>query len=521
MNKPIPNKVHLLTEPDLILHRDVVKFNKLLPALLTWKIQSKEKIMRNTILLFTITMLALAGTANAQLDSLWSRTYGGEFGEYCNSIVLATDSGYVLAGSSNSFGEGRSDIWLVKTDINGDSLWSRTYGDSASDVCFSMIQTTDGGYALGGMLSFIDIQNDFENSSNMWLIKTNAEGDSLWSKRYGGNGNEVCSSIIQTADGGYALGGFTESFGNGYDDMWFVKTNADGDSIWSKTFGGQWNDDCCKIIQTLDEGYALLGHTYSFGAGGSDIWLVKTDEEGDTLWSNTFGGEDHDYCGSVVQTADSGYVISGYVNSDMWLIKTDASGDSLWCQVFETDGNVGDVIQTSDDGFIATTDHSFFGGSYTWIVRMNSIGDVLWSDTLSSGELLLIICTPDGGYALAGETSAFPDQPDMLLVKLGADTLSAPNIGGPVLIGDFILMPVYPNPFNSTTTISYGLPCPSQVSLLVYNTLGQQITTVFEGYRQAGFHSATLSASDLPSGLYFVQLKASEQVFTRKVMLIQ
>ena len=235
--------------------------------------------MRNTILLFTIAMLASAGTANAQPDSLWSRTFGREHNDVCFSAIQTEDGGYALAGITESFGASRNDFWLVKTDADGDSLWSQTFGRSSDNECKSLVHTADGGYALAGFTYSSPNQD-------MWLVRTNAEGDSLWSRTFGGAILwDMCYSIIQTANEGYALAGRTASFGAGDYDMWLVRTNADGDSLWSQTFGGRNDEECFSIIQTADGGYALAGYTRSFGAGDRDMWLVKTDADGDSLWS--------------------------------------------------------------------------------------------------------------------------------------------------------------------------------------------------------------------------------------------
>ena len=260
----------------------------------------------------------------------WSKTFGGENGEYGHSVQQTTDFGYVLLGSTTSFGNGEVDMFLIKTDINGDSLWSKTFGGSNNDYGYSVQQTNDGGYILLGATT------SFGNGgSDMFLIKTDINGDSLWSKTFGGTNSEEGYSIKQTIDGGYIITGNTWSFGNGETDIYLLKIDANGNEQWSKTFGGEnseisWSN---SLLQTTDGGFIIAGHTQSFGNGGADVYLLKTDADGNEQWSKTFGGSNHDRANSVQQTNDSGYIITGHTISfgngglDMFLIKTDEYGN--------------------------------------------------------------------------------------------------------------------------------------------------------------------------------------------------
>ena len=167
--------------------------------------------------------------------------------------------------------------------------------------------------------------------------------NTLWTIMFGGIGNEYGSSVQQTIDGGYIVVGNKYSFGSGYPDVWLIKTNDLGDTLWTKTFGGSDHDEGCSVQQTTDGGYIIVGTTKSFGASGFDIWLIKTDFSGDTLWTKTIGGPSSDFGYSVQQTLDTGYIISGTTYSfgagrwDIWLIKTDALGDTLWTKTFGGD----------------------------------------------------------------------------------------------------------------------------------------------------------------------------------------
>jgi len=202
--------------------------------------------------------------------------------EVCYSAQQTSDDGYILAGQT---GVGYCDIWLIKTNEYGDSLWSRTFGGTHNDLCYSVEQTSDGGYILAGQTRSFGA-----GWYDMWLIKTDEHGDSLWSRTFGGTENDGCESVQQTSDGGYILGGWTESLGPSYDEIWLLKTDANGDSLWSRIFSLGREDNCYSVKQTSDGGFILAGCTKPSTTYQTDIWILKTDENGDSLWSRTLGG---------------------------------------------------------------------------------------------------------------------------------------------------------------------------------------------------------------------------------------
>ena len=362
-------------------------------------------------------------------ELLWSQTYGGEGTDECQVVIQTADGGFALAGDSESFGAGREDFWLVKADENGDSLWSRTYGGEDWDGCNSVIQTADSGFALAGYTESFG-----EGGVDFWLIRTDENGDSLWSRTYGGEGTDECQVVIQTADGGFALAGNTESFGAGSREFWLVKTDENGDSLWSRTYGGESYERCESIIQTVDGGFALAGSTHSFGAGGIDFWLIKTDENGDSLWSRTYGNELYNNCYTMIQTADGGFALVGLIGTveaqtwDFWIVRTNENGDSLWSRTYGGEGLdvCFSIIQNADGGFFLEGIASSLGAEgQSCLIRTNEHGDSLWSRTYGGedgGCGFSIIQTADGGFALAGYTTSFgAGDADFWLIRLGPE----------------------------------------------------------------------------------------------------
>ena len=240
-------------------------------------------------------------------DTLWTKIFGGVNTDMCFSVQQTTDGGYIMAGWTDSFGDGLNDVWIVKTNTSGDSLWTKTFGGSQDDHGYAVQQTTDGGYVIiGETYSFPP--NDWQ----AWLIKTDISGDTLWTKTFGGSADDFARCGQQTIDEGYILTGRTRSFGAGNEDVWLIKTDSSGDTLWTKTFGGSNNDQGTFVIQTADEGYIIAAITESFGAGNYDIWLIKTDSSGDTIWTKIIGGNDNDAAWSIEQNLDGGFILAGW-----------------------------------------------------------------------------------------------------------------------------------------------------------------------------------------------------------------
>ena len=366
--------------------------------------------------LINFTVAEPNGTTRTRLQMQWSQTFGGTDDDCAGSVIQTVDGGFALAGFTQSYGAGGDDFWLIKTDSTGTMIWNKTYGDSDGDGANSLIQTTDGGYALAGRTV---PPNDLFNA--FWLVKTDANGLEEWNKTFGGTHGEWdwASSLIQAADGGFVLAGTTTLYGNS--DFWLVKTNATGHHEWNNTFGGSEYEWASSLIQTADGGYALVGSTSSFGAGNHDFWLVKTNATGQEEWNKTFGGTTYDGARSLLQTADGGYVLAGYTNlygnTDFWLVKTDAMGLHEWNQTFG--GRYSEqalaLIQTVDGGFVLAGETISFGAGYTdfWLVKTDVMGHHEWNQTFggASDEYLdssrPLIQTTDGGLLLTGWTSSF------------------------------------------------------------------------------------------------------------------
>jgi len=307
----------------------------------------------------------------------WSRTYGGTGTEEVYDLAQTSDGGYALIGSTDSFGAGNMDFWLIKTDANGNIQLNKTYGGANFDLASSVVQTYDGGYALAGITTSYGA-----GKADVWLIRTDSNGNAQWNKTYGGTVNDLAYEMAQTADGGYALAGRTDSYGAGGYDFWLVKTDSAGNTQWNKTYGGAADDIGTFIIQTSDGGYTFVGYTDSFGVGSFDSWLIRTDSAGNVQWNKTYGGAAKDYLWSVIQTSEGGYALSGATDSygaggyDSWLVKTDSAGNTQWSKTYGGAGYDygGSHVQTSDGGYsLIGSTNSFGAGDYDfWLVKLGS-----------------------------------------------------------------------------------------------------------------------------------------------------
>jgi hypothetical protein len=341
--------------------------------------------------------------------TMWSKTYGGPGDEMgVGDIVQTSDGGYAILGNTTSFGAGGSDFWLIKTDADGNMQWNKTYGGALDDCALSMCQTGDGGYALAGKTN-----SSGAGAHDFWLVKTDAAGNMLWNKTYGGTDSESAAAVVQTSDGGYAVVGNTR-FGVSDGDAWLVKTDAVGNMLWNKTYGGTGLETVHILLQA-GSGFAIAGYTNSYGAGGQDAWLVKTDANGNMQWNKTYGGANTEYAFSLVATPDGGYAMGGYSASfggfNAYIVKTDASGTKQWEQTYSTGGfDIGLYLIRTTDGGYALAGWNYLNGQDFVLFKTDANGNMQWSKSYGGTGLdncFLLLQATDGGYVLAGHTNSF------------------------------------------------------------------------------------------------------------------
>ena len=338
------------------------------------------------ILPFIVFILSLFSLLSAGApDTLWTRTYGGTGDDFGASVQQTSDGGFIIAGSATSLGAGGRDVYLIRTDQNGDTIWTKTYGGTEDDYGNSVQQTIDGGFIITG-----STESFGPYPIKLYLLRTDSNGDTIWTKTYARAVISEGRSVKQITDRGYIIAGYDYGNDSTGSQVYILKTDTAGDTIWTKTYGGTDSDEGYSVQQTTDEGFIITGYTASFGAGATDVYLIKTNSKRDTLWTKTYGGTNYDYGRSVQQTSDGGFIIAGDTKSfgvgqfDFYLIRTDSNGDTLWTKTYV--GTAFDqgysVNQTSDNGFIiagATDSSNMF--SYVYLIRTNPKGEILWTKT--------------------------------------------------------------------------------------------------------------------------------------------
>jgi hypothetical protein len=540
---------------------------------------------------------------SANGDSMWSRTIGGNNQEYPYSLQQTTDGGYVIAGAVYLPG-GNWDMLMLKVSAGGDSMWSRTYGGPNTEFAYSVQQTADGGYIIAGKTE--SFGHGQQSIPDFWMVKTNTNGDSLWSRAYGGEYSDECVGVKQTMDGGYALAGTTNSFGisaPGYLNFYLVRTDANGDTLWTNNYGGVGSDRCEAFLRLDDGGWLLGGGTMSYGSGSADMWLVRTDADGNMIWNRAFGGSDWDKCNAVAATTDGGYILGGETSSfgfvDMWLVKTgpDGGGGSgettLISESFDGDfpptgwqlqqlgpttanwqsltgtlsAGCGEDAHSGANAVFHDDDHgtagadvrdllispamnvptnatevrlSFFqrncyvpsyytDSTHHWVLGMVNDGPWMllvepnqrqddWAEISinianAAGNELRIAFDYQGDFA----TEWYIDD-----VEVVASVPQSAERGRTQVPASISLLNPYPNPFNAVTQIPLALPAAATVDLIVFNILGQQVATLLDhAPLNAGTHTISWNASSQASGMYLIRLQTPNQSVLRKLLLVR
>ncbi len=419
---------------------------------------------------------------NSVGDTIWTATYGGDLTEYGYDIQKTPDGGFILVGSTRSFGNGKRDVYLLKVDSLGEVMWSRTYGGAEDDEGCS-VRVTGGGYIICGTTS-----SSGAGYSDLYLIRTNVDGDTLWTRTFGSTGGESGSAVREVADGGYIAVGSTGSFGEGYSSIYLVRVGSSGDSLWAVALGGNKADFGSDVEVAQDGGLIIVGSTASYGAGYSDVYLIKTDISGVPLWEKTFGGVNDDHGYSISPLRGGGYIITGTTESfgaqsvDIYAIRTDIFGNQIW-------------------GFN-------YGGS------KSDFGRMVFQDQAQDYIVL--------GYSYSYSNGGS----DIYIAKLGGDATPVDDDDPIGISSGYALSQNYPNPFNLTTRINYTLPRRAAVTLTVYNILGQAVRHWQFESQSAGVYSIEWDGQsswggEVSSGIYFIRMKTDDFYDTRKMVLIK
>jgi hypothetical protein len=543
------------------------------------------------LLLALVVLAATATIVHSQqpTDILWQKCFGGTQPDEGSSFIQTIEGGFVGVGETssndgdvweNKYNSG--DLWVIKLNSSGILQWQKCIGGSWSDVGTSIIQTTDGGFAITGWTASNDgdVSGNHGSiySSDTWVVKLDTAGVIEWQKCLGGSNSDRGTTIIQTADGGYAVAGMTASTdgdvsGNhGSDDAWIVKLSSGGSIQWQKCIGGSGLDQVFSLIQTSDGGFATCGFTISLDgdlAGlrpygnnyTGDAWVVKLTDSGSIQWQKCYGGSRDDNAMSIIQTTDGGYAFAGGTTStdgdvsglhittkdsaaDAWIVKLDSVGSIQWqkCVGGTRNDNANAIIQAKDGDFIIAAHTESNNGDVSgfhdtvspyiadgWIVKLNRGEGIQWQRCLGGSGTdwtYSIIQTKDGALVVGGYTSSTDGDvsgnhgiDDYWLVKLQG-YLSAQSLPS-FTLGNFRLN-VYPNPASKNLAIGFDLPkISSDVVITITNIIGERLQEIHPREIRQGHNEISLDISSLEESTYFVTVFASGLSQTTSIKVVR
>lgn len=500
------------------------------------------------------------------LDGMFSCTEGANGG-----YLLAGYSYSNISGDKTEDDIGQGDCWFIKLNADGVVEWDETIGGTGSDTALVVRGTSDGGFVVAAWSNSdisADKTEDSFASSDFWIFKIDGLGAIEWQNTIGGTSNDQPWSIEETTDGGYIVGGFSSSDISGdkiedsigEEDYWVLKLDALGVIEWQNTIGGTARDELRFAVQTMDGGYFIGGESRSPISGDKteegvgcdpgvpctiDYWVLKLDENGVIDWQNTIGGEDQDNLADGIQTADGGFLLSGHSNSDatgdktedqiggvfdLWIVKLDAVGEVLWDNTIGGTGSEDlglsdtSISQTTDGGFLlggfsdsnisGDKTENGIGGGDLWILKLNNLGIIEWQNTIggnTSDFFTTAFQTSDGGF-LIGSSSYSGISGDKTENPIGGQDYwvvkHAALLG--VLENDSLSnFSILPNPVNSRLQINYQFESLDQ--LTIYSNTGSIVEQL-----KGVMANQPIDVSRLSAGLYYVQVKIGNRIATKK-----
>jgi len=361
----------------------------------------------------------------------WSKTYGYTKADTALAIDQSEGGGYFVAGYTKSKGAGNNDVWVLKLDSAGAIAWEKTFGESESEFAYAVSRTPDNGCIVAGEKRIYNVLDDYNLTSSykwdLYVIRLDSTGATLWEKWYGGADYDRANAVIATGDGGSIVAGHTQSYADGYTppphnkkDIWIIKLTSSGEKSWEVVHGGKEADGINSIDRTPDGGYIAAGFTASYGSGSYDCEVIRLDASGNILWEKAYGGTLPDVANCIRSTTDGGFIVAGETwsygagKTDFWVLKLGQDGAVQWSRTIGGAGfeRAQSVAQTGDGGYLAAgyTGSSGAGGKDVWTVKLDAQGSLLWSKTYGgkSCDMAYGLKITDGeGYVVAGNTSSY------------------------------------------------------------------------------------------------------------------
>jgi hypothetical protein len=473
---------------------------------------------------FTTTILALVSLIPVQMNSqvtVFQQVYPNSgYDQSSRDIMTTSGGGYLITAMEENATPGDTNIVMVKADHTGDTTWTKTIGGSQPEYAYTTIPTSDGNYfVIGYTLSY------GAGGSDSYLIKMNGSGDVLWTKTYGGIGDDEGKDIVPTADGNYVIVGRSESTSLGNHQIYLMKIDLSGAVIWTKYYGGSSYETARSVRECPDGGFIIVGQTLSYGPSNGNIFMVRTNSSGDTIWTKTYGGSNIDDGNAVVANPDGTFIIAAETNSfgagdfDIQIFKADSNGNMVWNKYYG--GDKKDVSKrlepVSSGGYIVSGISRSFGwvDPQMWLLRINSAGDTLWTRDFGSynhEHCYSAKPTPDGGFMAVGHSKSYGPTMKIMFVKLDSQgTFGSTAV--PELLASETKM--YPNPTNGRLNIVFpGNGFKGNIE--IKNMLGQVIGR--QQISDSPANELTLDMEGEDPGIYMVCFSDGNGIISRKIV---
>ena len=372
------------------------------------------------LMIISICLLSLTSCyhtrPNYQGEIVWEKTFGGEENDQGYCIIETHDGGYAITGSTESKGNGKKDSWVLRLDKNGELIWEKTFGGDENDQGNSIIETSDDGYAITG-----STESKGNGKQDLWVLKLDRDGELQWEKTFGGEENDQGKIILQKDNKHFIVAGWTESHGIIFADYWLLEIDQTGQLIWDKTYGGDDIDKINALTIDRDNNLLALGITWSMGTGGKDAWVVKLDPEGNLVWEKLLGGNQDDELYQIISDKDD-YFLIGYSYSkgaggkDAWLVKLDDNGDLQWEKFYGgRDSEFAESLVVLNNKNIVFCGQkirycpkcSSGGYSYYWVAHLDDELEIKWEKVFlesANSHPRKIIATQSNHLLLVGDT---------------------------------------------------------------------------------------------------------------------
>ena len=521
--------------------------------------------MKQLSLIIFVFCFSYSQKSEAQAPSIqWQHAFGGTSFDQVQSVIQTFDGGFAAVGiatSSNgdvTSNHGAGDVWVIKLDSMGTLQWQKAFGGSGDDGGFSIVQTSDSGFAIAASSTSSDGDVSFNHgATDWWILKLDFTGTLQWQKSFGGSIDDIPYSICPTSDHGFVISGYSVSTdgdvtGNhGFEDCWIIKLDSSGTLQWENTFGGSLDERAYAVEQTSDGGYIAGGYTKSNDGnvtgnhGDYDFWVIKLNSAGILEWQKSLGGSSIDQGHSIHQTLDGGFVIAGFTASsngdvtlnngfeDLWISKLDSLGILQWQKSLGGSG-VDQAYQITQlhngDYLIGGSSYSTngdvtgnHGGYDNWVLETDSFGNIVWQKSLGGSsveECYSISPTSDNGCILAGgslsndgDVTGNHGDFDFWIVKLTGIPASINTVQA--LEND---LRVFPNPSLNQITIEYNLASHCYVSIEILNSSGQKIKTLLAATQDIGHYSYPISL-DVSPGFYTIRIIEDRSVLHSKLIV--